>query len=125
MFHGGIDIDDIRLVINYDVPHDSEDYVHRIGRTARANNDGVAITFVSEKEQGTLRISKNSWIGTSIRYRFPRSWRSPEYKPRAFDGGRRGGRGNGRKPGGNKNGRNNSKGGKPRAKRPQNGGEKK
>jgi superfamily II DNA/RNA helicase len=33
------------------VPHDSEDYVHRIGRTARANNDGVAITFVSEKEQ--------------------------------------------------------------------------
>ncbi len=47
----GIDIDDIRLVINYDVPHDSEDYVHRIGRTARANNDGVAITFVSEKEQ--------------------------------------------------------------------------
>ena len=47
----GIDIDDIRLVINYDVPHDSEDYVHRIGRTARANNDGCAITFVSEKEQ--------------------------------------------------------------------------
>jgi superfamily II DNA/RNA helicase len=39
------------LVINYDVPHDCEDYVHRIGRTARANNDGCAITFVSEKEQ--------------------------------------------------------------------------
>ncbi len=48
----GIDIDDIRLVINYDVPHDSEDYVHRIGRTARADRDGVAITFVNEKEQG-------------------------------------------------------------------------
>lgn len=47
----GIDIDDIRLVINYDVPHDSEDYVHRIGRTARANHDGVALTFVCEKEQ--------------------------------------------------------------------------
>jgi ATP-dependent RNA helicase RhlE len=47
----GIDIDDIRTVINYDVPHDSEDYVHRIGRTARANNDGMAITFISEKEQ--------------------------------------------------------------------------
>lgn len=47
----GIDIDDIRLVINYDVPHDNEDYVHRIGRTARANNDGCAITFVSETEQ--------------------------------------------------------------------------
>ena len=41
----GIDIDDIRLVINYDVPHDSEDYVHRIGRTARANNDGCAHYF--------------------------------------------------------------------------------
>lgn len=47
----GIDINNIRLVINYDVPNDSEDYVHRIGRTARANNDGVAITFISEKEQ--------------------------------------------------------------------------
>ncbi len=48
----GIDIDDIGLVINYDVPHDPEDYIHRIGRTARANADGVAITFVSEPEQG-------------------------------------------------------------------------
>ncbi len=46
----GIDIDDIRIVINYDVPHDAEDYVHRIGRTARADRDGVAITFVSEAE---------------------------------------------------------------------------
>ena len=46
----GIDIDDISLVINYDVPHDTEDYVHRIGRTARADRDGVAITFVSEDD---------------------------------------------------------------------------
>jgi superfamily II DNA/RNA helicase len=44
----GIDIDDIRIVINYDVPHDAEDYVHRIGRTARADRDGQAITFVSD-----------------------------------------------------------------------------
>lgn len=43
----GIDIDDIRMVINYDVPHDAEDYVHRIGRTARADRDGVAITLVN------------------------------------------------------------------------------
>ena len=43
----GIDIDDITMVINYDVPHDAEDYVHRIGRTARADRDGKAITFVS------------------------------------------------------------------------------
>ena len=46
----GIDIDDIRIVINYDVPHDAEDYVHRIGRTARADRDGVAITFVNETD---------------------------------------------------------------------------
>ncbi|MBQ7510044.1 MAG: DEAD/DEAH box helicase [Prevotella sp.] len=46
----GIDIDDIRMVINYDVPHDSEDYVHRIGRTARADRDGEAVTFVSDKD---------------------------------------------------------------------------
>ena len=46
----GIDIDDIQMVINYDVPHDSEDYIHRIGRTARANRTGQAITLVSEKD---------------------------------------------------------------------------
>ena len=46
----GIDIDDIQMVINYDVPRDAEDYVHRIGRTARAQRDGVAITFVSDKD---------------------------------------------------------------------------
>ncbi len=46
----GIDIDDIAMVINYDVPHDAEDYVHRIGRTARADRDGVAITFVNEDD---------------------------------------------------------------------------
>ena len=43
----GIDIDDITMVINYDVPHDVEDYVHRIGRTARADHDGTAITLVN------------------------------------------------------------------------------
>ena len=43
----GIDVTDVPLVINYDVPHDPEDYVHRIGRTARAENSGEAMTFVS------------------------------------------------------------------------------
>ena len=47
----GIDIEDIDLVINYDVPHDGEDYVHRIGRTARAAAKGTACTFISEQEQ--------------------------------------------------------------------------
>lgn len=46
----GIDIDDIAMVINYDVPHDAEDYVHRIGRTARADRDGAAITLVSKDD---------------------------------------------------------------------------
>lgn len=48
----GIDIEDIGTIINYDVPHDPEDYIHRIGRTARASATGRAITFVSETEQG-------------------------------------------------------------------------
>jgi len=47
----GIDIDNIDLVINFDVPHDGEDYVHRIGRTARAEAEGSAFTLVSVKEQ--------------------------------------------------------------------------
>ena len=65
----GIDIDDIRLVINYDVPHDNEDYVHRIGRTARANNDGCAITFVSETEQTRFKQIEN-FLGKEI-YKLP------------------------------------------------------
>ncbi|NDV64525.1 DEAD/DEAH box helicase [Bacteroides sp. 224] len=88
----GIDIDDIRSVINYDVPHDSEDYVHRIGRTARANNDGVAITFVSEKEQSNFK-SIEDFLGKTI-YKIPvpaELGESPEYAPRAtrYTGGRK------------------------------------
>ena len=51
----GIDIDDIQLVVNYDVPRDEEDYVHRIGRTARAGRGGEAITLVNEKDQPFFR----------------------------------------------------------------------
>lgn len=51
----GIDIDNIETVINYDVPHEAEDYVHRVGRTARADRDGSAYTFVSEQERGRFR----------------------------------------------------------------------
>ena len=46
----GIDIKGIELVINYEVPHDAEDYVHRIGRTARADSTGEAITFINPKQ---------------------------------------------------------------------------
>ena len=55
----GIDIDDIEMVVNYDVPRDAEDYIHRIGRTARANRDGRAVTFVAPEEAFRLkRIEK-------------------------------------------------------------------
>jgi ATP-dependent RNA helicase RhlE len=47
----GIDVEGISLVINFDVPHDPEDYVHRIGRTARAATTGTAITLVNEKDK--------------------------------------------------------------------------
>lgn len=52
----GIDIDNIETVINYDVPREAEDYVHRIGRTARADKDGSAYTFISEKERGKFKM---------------------------------------------------------------------
>ncbi len=51
----GIDIEDIDLVINYDVPHDGEDYIHRIGRTARAATNGTALTLISMKEYGKFQ----------------------------------------------------------------------
>ncbi|HZK93842.1 MAG TPA: C-terminal helicase domain-containing protein, partial [Prolixibacteraceae bacterium] len=51
----GIDIDGIDLVMNYDVPRDPEDYVHRIGRTARAQSSGVAITLISDLDQHNFK----------------------------------------------------------------------
>lgn len=86
----GIDVDDIRLVINYDVPHDSEDYVHRIGRTARANNDGVALTFVCEKEQTNFK-NIEKFLEKEV-YKIPvpeELGEAPEYAPRSYDGQRR------------------------------------
>lgn len=77
----GIDIDDIRTVINYDVPHDCEDYVHRIGRTARANNDGCAITFVSEKEQTKFYAIEKFVEKTIYKIPLPAGLEPIEYKP--------------------------------------------
>ncbi len=51
----GIDIENISLVINYNVPQDAEDYVHRVGRTARAEKTGVALTFVNNRETGSFK----------------------------------------------------------------------
>jgi ATP-dependent RNA helicase RhlE len=61
----GIDVEGIGLVVNYDAPHDPEDYIHRIGRTARAETKGHAITFINEKDQQKFfRIEK--MIGREI-----------------------------------------------------------
>jgi len=93
----GIDIEDIGLVINYDVPHDPEDYIHRIGRTARAAATGSAITFVNEEEQGKFhQIEK--FIERDIRKAdLPESvGEGPKYAP-AENRGR--GRGRGGRPG--------------------------
>ena len=81
----GIDIDDISLVINFDVPYDVEDYVHRIGRTARAGDSGMAITFVDTEEQ-YLFEEIEQFLGKKI-YRIPvpsEFGETPEYNPRKF-----------------------------------------
>ena len=58
----GLDVDDIEVVVNYDLPHDGDDYIHRIGRTGRAGRSGRAITFVSGRElykmQNIIRFTK-------------------------------------------------------------------
>lgn len=79
----GIDIDDIRLVINYDVPHDAEDYVHRVGRTARANNDGVALTFISEKDQNDFAMIERFLEKDIYKLRLPvELGEAPLYNPK-------------------------------------------
>lgn len=86
----GIDIDDIRLVINYDVPHDNEDYVHRIGRTARANNDGVALTFVNEKEQSSFKEIERFLEKDIYKIAVPQELGGvPEYNPHTANKGNR------------------------------------
>lgn len=78
----GIDIDDINLVINYDVPNDAEDYVHRIGRTARAENLGKACTLIGLKEQekfaGIEKLLKREIEKTPLPDKIGQG---PDYKP--------------------------------------------
>lgn len=97
----GIDIEDIGMVINYDVPHDPEDYIHRIGRTARASATGRAETFVSEEEQGKFYRIEQFIEREVAKLPLPEGvGEAPEYNPSAFSG--RGGRG--RRSGGGGNG---------------------
>jgi superfamily II DNA/RNA helicase len=51
----GIDIEDIELIINYNVPRDAEDYVHRVGRTARAESTGIAFTLINDEDRYPFR----------------------------------------------------------------------
>ena len=104
----GIDIDDIRMVINYDVPHDAEDYVHRIGRTARADRDGVAITLVNPDdirrfqqiehflEKEVIKTPLPDGLGDAPEYK------SPERRKGPRGGGKRRGNRGGKKNGNNK-----------------------
>ena len=77
----GIDIQEIELVINYEVPHDAEDYVHRIGRTARADRTGEAITFISPKQVRNFKDIEKLIEKEVPKLSLPNGFeRAPEYK---------------------------------------------
>ncbi|MFT5168379.1 MAG: ATP-dependent RNA helicase RhlE [Saprospiraceae bacterium] len=103
----GIDIKEISLIINYDVPGDAEDYVHRVGRTARADATGVALTFISDRDQHKF-YSIEQLIGETIMKapNPPEVGKGPDYDPKSSRGGggsyrgRGGGGGGGRSGGG-------------------------
>jgi superfamily II DNA/RNA helicase len=108
----GIDIANLDLVINFDVPRDAEDYVHRVGRTARAKSQGVALTFVNEKEQREFRNIERLIETEVFKIQVPAELgESPAYNPddRSFQQQGGGNRSHGKKkkffkPKGNKGG---------------------
>ena len=103
----GIDIEDIGLVVNYDVPHDPEDYIHRIGRTARAAATGAAVTLVCQEEQGKFHRIEKFMEREVEKTSLPESvGEGPAYTPEAFDhkGRGRSGRGRNARRGGAKRG---------------------
>jgi superfamily II DNA/RNA helicase len=78
----GIDIDSIDLVVNYDVPGDAEDYVHRVGRTARAATKGEAITLISKEDQRKFASIERLIEFTVPKITVPESLgETPDYKP--------------------------------------------
>ncbi|MFN0033032.1 MAG: DEAD/DEAH box helicase [Flavobacteriales bacterium] len=103
----GIDIDNLDLVVNYDVPRDAEDYVHRVGRTARAQRKGEALTLISIKDQPAFRRIETLIENTIEKLSMPAELGPvPEYKPSAVrpqnTNSRRGGN---KKPMGNRGGK--------------------
>jgi len=113
----GIDVKGINLVINYDVPSDGEDYVHRVGRTARADADGVALTFINRRDRRRIQSIENLIEMPVRRLPLPADLReeaeklAAEYKnkPRRSSS-RHGSRGGGRNRRSNKGRRNTSRG---------------
>ena len=97
----GIDVEGISLVVNYDVPPDAEDYIHRIGRTARAESTGTAITFINENDQRRFadierlidreipKLNPPEYIGEGPRYDPARNKGTTFRKPSGNRGGRR------------------------------------
>ncbi len=101
----GIDITGIEMVVNYDVPQDAEDYVHRIGRTARASSDGVAFTFINENDMARFSRIENLIEREVRKVKLPSYLgEGPEYNPKARE----------RKPFKKRNGRNKQRQGQSR-----------
>jgi len=99
----GIDIKDINLVINYDVPRDAADYVHRVGRTARADTTGIALTMINPDDMYKFKRIEEL-IETEV-YKVPLGEEygpTPEWNPKSRGGGRGGSKGGGFKRGGKK-----------------------
>ena len=104
----GIDIKDINLVINYDVPGDAADYVHRIGRTARADATGVAITLIAPRDQRKFKVIEDLIEQDVPKPPLPKELgEGPAYDPANAPHDRRGGRGGG----GSRKGRSGGRGG--------------
>ena len=105
----GIDIDDITMVINYDAPHDAEDYVHRIGRTARAGRAGSAITLIGEKDMMALGQIERTLKIKIPRASLPEGVRPPQGGYRDSSSTRNRGRGRSQGQGGNRDHRSSRK----------------
>ncbi|HLP19018.1 MAG TPA: C-terminal helicase domain-containing protein, partial [Chitinophagales bacterium] len=109
----GIDIDSIGLVINFDVPRDAEDYIHRVGRTARAETTGTAYTFINPEDQRKFQRIEQLIDAEVPKMPLPeRLGAGPEYNPAKNAERGRGGFGGGKGGGGHKGGGKTGGGGK-------------
>ncbi len=103
----GLDIPDVKHVYNYELPNVPDNYVHRIGRTARAGKDGAAIAFCAPDEMGELRAIQKT-MGVKIPVASGRAWESDDIPagetPKGRGRGRGKGRGRGGRPGGDASG---------------------